>query len=239
MRGWRLTLLLISSLVLFLGCGGSSGGSGTPDPMVRFYNGCSDSGPLDFYINDDNLATLGFDAASAAFEDVNPDELDVILNSAGLQDQIDALLFQFLKDRDYIICALGLENYGSEPLKRLRLVIQEVNRKFINGNTARLIIFHGYNRETGFETPSVDFQNPGSNPQFKVTDIGFATAKTSTITSGAQNFEVRTAGTEDVIMTVSKTLDAGKTYAVFILGQENGTGDFTPKVTFVELETRP
>ncbi|MBX3119100.1 MAG: DUF4397 domain-containing protein [Fimbriimonadaceae bacterium] len=208
--------------------------------MARFFNGSSDSGPLDFWLNDDNKApSISFDTATPAFEEVKPDELDVILNSAGVQDQLDALLFTFVKDKDYIIAALGLENYGSEPLKRLRLVVQEVNRKFINGNVSRLVIFHGYNRETGFETPEVDFQNPGSNPQFKVSEIAFAAAKTANITSGVQNFEVRTSGTENIIVTATHNLLPGKTYAVFILGQENGTGDFTPKVTFIELETRP
>ncbi len=239
MRGWSVVAAFIVSIFLIAGCGGSGGGSSTPDPVVQYYNGSSDSGPLDFWLNTSNEATQAFDTASGAFESVNPDEMDVILNSAGLEDQLDAILFLFQKDKDYIISALGLKNYGSEPLKRLQLTIHEVNRQFINGNTARLVIINGYNRATGFETANLDFQNPGNNPQFKVSDIAFTQAKTATITSGAQSFEVRTNGTEDILISTSHTLTAGKTYLVYILGQEGGSGDATPKVTFIELESRP
>lgn len=239
MRGWSLVVAIISSLIFICGCGGGGGGSSTPDPTVRFFNGSSDAGDLDFWIDDDNKApSLSFDTATATHDSINANDYDVVISSAGLNDQLDASLFTFAKDKDYLISALGLKFYGSEPLKRLQIAIHEVDRHFLNGNVARLIVINGYNREAGFETPAIDFQNPGNNPQFKISNVGFGDSKTATITSGVQNFEVRTAGTEDVLMTVTKTLSAGKTYAVYILGQENGTGNLTPKVTFVELETR-
>lgn len=229
-------VLCLSAIGLVLsGCPGGSS-QAAPDPTIRFINTSPDSGPLDFFLDEDlEGAALAFLASTAGFKSIESGPYDIGVFDAGTQNNHDAIFVNLNRDKHYLVSAIGLVNYGTEAEKRLRLVLTEINRNAVNGNVARLIIFHAFARETGFQTPAIDFQNPGDNPQFKVENIAFASSKTLTVDAGNHDFEARRNESEHVYATANVTLGAGKIYAVFVTGIENGTGGLAPQIVFVEI----
>lgn len=235
-------LAALAALFTLVGCSGGGSGSVETDPEVYFINGVSDSGPLEFRMDDEVAeASLAFKAFSTDFQefefkDDDPDGYDLSVHdaSSGLELSRDA--FPFAQDTDTVIIAHGLRNFGTEDLKRLRVARLVVNRRIVNGNRTRLIVFHGMEREVGTFTPGIIFKNPGNNPQFTTPTIESGNSSVIEVDSGNQDWEVKRFDTEGVFATASSNLQAGATYLVLIAGLEGAASpDQQPSVTFVRL----
>jgi hypothetical protein len=229
-----------STLVVALaGCGGGGVGSNLPDPTVLFINSSPDSNPLDFFINTDKKATALAFLDPAPVATTKKADHDISVQDSTDQSELDATAFSFADDTKYVSLALGLENYGAETLKRLRLVTFQYDKNAPNGTKARLLVIHGFMRQTGFDTPNIDFQNPGDNPQFSAQNIAFASSQPSTLTvdSGVSLiFQARRAGTENVYASdPGKTFDAGGIYLALVTGVENGVGNQAPQIKYIKL----
>ena len=225
--------------LMLLACGGGGGGgSNLPDPDIRFFNGSPDSVALNFLLNDDiEGAQLAYLQSTPDFESFEPEIRDVRIQEDGTSVDLWSEVLDMVEDHSYLVSAIGLENFGSEPLKRIRFLIADLDRTPPNGTRAELIIIHGYNREAGLETPGIDFQTPGDNPQFRTTGIDYATARQLDVDAGNWTFEARREGTETILVSQNITLGGGKIYAVYVLGVENGVGALAPRIEFVELQT--
>jgi len=234
-----LVFALAAAGVLMCGCGGGGGGGGLPDPTIRFFNGISDSNLINFFLDDDvegpQIAYLG---STPGFAREEAEVRDLRIQEDGSSVDLWSEVVTLSKDKHYFVAAFGLINFGTETLKRARFVGIEVDRNAPNGTRAKLIIFHGYNREAGLDTPNIDFQTPGDNPQFKVTDIAYTLAKPLEVDAGNLTFEARRTGTETVLVSRNITLGGGKIYAVFVLGVEGQGGAAAPRIEFLELEPR-
>lgn len=231
-----LVLALATAGVLIGGCGGSGGGSGLPDPTIRFFNGISDSALINFLLDDDivgpQIAYLG---STPDFASEEAKERDLRIQVDGTSVDLWAEVVTLAKDKHYLVSAFGLLNFGNETLKRARFVGIEVDRNAPSGTRARLLVFHGYNRRAGLDTPNIDFQTPGDNPQFKVSDIAYTSAKPLEVDAGNQTFEARRNGTETILVSQNVTLGGGKIYAAYVLGVEDEVGASAPRIEFVEL----
>lgn len=231
--------LLASAGVLLCGCGGGGGGTGRPNPTIRFFNGISDSALINFLLDDDvrgpQIPYLG---STPDFATEEAKERDLRIQEDGTSVDLWSEVVTLAKDKHYLVSAFGLINYGTETIKRARFVGIEVDRLAPNGTRAKLLIFHGYNRSAGLDTPNIDFQTPGDNPQFKVSDIGYTLAKPLEVNAGNQTYQARRNGTETVLVSRNITLGGGKTYAVYVLGVEGEVGAAAPRIEFVELSHR-
>lgn len=238
MNGFRLFALLGAIAIFLSGCagGGSGTGSTAPDPDVLFFNGVHDSGAYDFLIDDDVLAAaLSFVGISPNFFQARPIIQDVTVRESATTNVIWAETYEFLRDRNYVISALGIQAYGVEPLKRARLFRHEVNRELPNGTKSRIYLINGFNRKAGFLTTAIDFQNPGNNPQVALRDVPFGGSEGTLIDATTHTFEVRRTATETVYVTRTFTFGGGKIYAVFVLGVEEGVGNAAPRIEIIEL----
>jgi len=245
--GFALVLAIAACALaaLLSGCGGGGNPSGLPDPLIRFVNCSPDSNPLDFFINLDNKAPALTFLSSTGDLSTKRGDKDISVQDSTNQIEQDALSFTFADDNKYVSMTVGLENFGAENQKRLRLLAFQYDKNAPNGSTARLLIVHAYMRATGFDTPNIDFQggNTGTydpnNPQFKVTDVPFANATPSTleVDSGVPLiFQARRAGTENVVASdASTTFDAGGIYLALITGVEGGAGVEAPQVKYIKI----
>jgi hypothetical protein len=233
-----LGLLLIAGLAIS-GCGGGGGGGSLPNPTIRFFNGVSDSTSLDFLLDDTVEAPqLGYLASTPNFDSVESKLRDLRVLEDGTTVDLWSETIALEKDKHYLISSIGIENYGTETLKRVRTLALLIDRTAPNGSRAKLFVIHGYNREAGLETPAIDFQTPGDNPQFSVRNIDYATAKTLDVDAGTLTFQARRNGTETVLVSNTVTLGGGKIYAAYVLGVENASGTQAPRIEFVELQTK-
>jgi hypothetical protein len=217
------------------GCAGNTAG-GLADPDLFFFNGSPDGGSLDFFVDDSSLAA-GFDflEASVSFSKTSAEQRDLSVRQSGSSKEIDNVLATFFKGRHYLICALGLLDPAGENEKRLRIVVADVNRARPAGNKARLIIFHGFHLQAGFQTPNIDFKSPGDNPQFLASDIPVGGFKVLTVDSRDQSFLASRSGKELDYVAKDVFLEDGGIYAVFVLGVEGGAGSLAPRIEFVRL----
>lgn len=231
--------LWIAMGLVLMACGGAGGsGSNLPDPKIRFFNGSPDSVALNFLIDDDvEGSQLSFLQSTPDFASTNDGIRDIRIQEEGTSVDLWSEVLDMVKDHSYLVSAIGLENFGSEPLKRIRFLVADLDRTPPNGTRAELIIVHGYNREAGLETPGIDFQTPGDNPQFETTGIAYATARQLDVDAGTWTFEARREGTETILVSQNVTLTGGKIYAAYILGVENGVGALAPRIEFVEIQT--
>jgi hypothetical protein len=230
-------MLAALTIAAMVGCGGGGGGgSSVPKPTIKFLNASPDSTALTFLMNDDVRASgLAYLESSPTFVTIDPNDYDMFVREDGSPEDLDAITATLGADKDFVATAIGLENFGTENLKRIRIVPIEVDMTAPNGSKARLYILHTFNRQVGFDTPAIDFQSPGDNPQYKVTGINFAGAATLTVDSGSQTFEARRAGTENVYATATQALDAGGIYIVLFTGIEGQVGTQAPQLVFVKL----
>jgi hypothetical protein len=230
-------ILAIAGIAL-AGCGGGGGGGGLPNPTVRFFNGSPDSTALNFLLDDTvEAALLAYLESTPDFESVDDRVRDLRIQEDGTSVDLWNEIVDLVKDKHYLICSIGLENFGTENLKRIRTLFTEIDRTAPNGSRVRLIIVHGYNRETGLETPAIDFQTPGDNPQFSADNIAYASSRVLEVDAGNWTFEARREGTETILTSQNITLGGGKIYAAFVLGVENAAGIQAPRIEFVELQT--
>lgn len=235
---------LVSALVLSLaaaaivGCSGGGGGNSLPDPVIRFVNSSPDANPLTFNYDTTPKATGLTYLQSSGNVTVDDQDHDLSVTDSVSGDIIDALAVTLTKDKQYISVAKGLETFGSENEKRLRLLNFEYDKTSPNGSKARLLIIHAFNRATGFLTPDIDFQNPGNNPQYSVPGISYSddTPKTLLVDSDVSlQFDARRAGTENVYASATTTFDSGGIYLVLITGIEGGAGSLAPQINYIKL----
>lgn len=227
------------AIAVIIGCGGGSGGGSTslPDPLVKAINASSDSTALDVVLNETVIANnLGYLQAVAGYSTVAPGDYDVLSMEDGVPETQTAEAFVFSSDRSYLVVASGLASVANPDLeKRLRTTIIQVDRNAPNGNKARLVIFHAYNRAVGLQTPNLDFQNPGNTPQFAVKDIGFAGGSIRDIDSGMQTFVARRSETEfEVTPQVTFDFLPGKIYIAIIAGQEDDL-NHPPAISIIQI----
>ena len=233
---------LIGSLA---GCGGGGAGTNLPDPLVRFVNSSPDSNPEDFFINTDKeAAALAYLSSSADISSKKGDH-DISVQDSTNQTVLDDVAFTLAQDKKYLDITIGLENYGTENLKRLQEVVFTYDKSTPNGNQARLFVMHAYNRAVGFETPNIDFQGgqvgsyDPNNPQFSAPNLSYAASSPFTllVDSGVSLiFQARRAGTENVLASdPGTTFDAGGIYLVLVSGIEGGAGPQAPTVKYIKL----
>jgi hypothetical protein len=238
LRWIPLTVLCVFAY-LIAGCSTGTGGNGNQiDPTVRVLNASPDSIDLEFLLNDNVHGTpVSYLESSPNFIAFDPEILDVSIRETGTTVDLWSQAVNFQSDNHYLLVAVGLETFTGEFEKRLQLAVVNVNRDTPNGNKARVYVLHGFLRELGFQTPSIDFQTPGSNPQFQLTNIAFADDKNFEVDSGVQTFEARRTATQNILATTTVTLDPGKIYVAVFSGIENAAPPQNPKITFIELQT--
>jgi len=234
--GVFLTLLTLSA------CGGG-GGSSADNPVIMFVSASADAGGLDFKMNDNveasNLAYLSTtpDFAEFDFKGQDVDGWDVSLHLNVDDSEIDRQAIVFPIASDSLVIAHGIKNFAvGEEIKRLRFTPLSANRLQPNGNKARLIIFHGFERSLGNTTPAVEFRNPSETPLNNTGSINPGASATLLVDSGTQDWEIRRAGASGVFATKTQNLTSGKVYLVLLGGIED---DPTPSkqvsITFIEI----
>jgi len=233
---WKAGLLVFVA-VAAVACGGGGGGTGTTKPRIGFLNASFDSTALTFKIDGDVKASaLGYLGSSASFIEEKQDSYDLAVQEDGSGNpDLDSFVTNFLNQKEYMVAAVGQENYGSEPLKRLRLVAPQIDLTLPNGNTSRIYFLHAFSRAAGFDTPAIDVRNPGDNPQYEVDAIDFGSTGTLTVDASTQTFVARRSGTESVYATSTFTFVSGGIYIGVVCGIENGTGTQAPKIQFIKV----
>lgn len=247
----RLGWVTSAFAVFFLtGCGGAklSGEEALRDPTVKFVNASADSSSLAFYLNDDlKAASLPYLQATSGFETVpfireSDGGYDISVRSPGALEDLDRIANLLQRDDDYVISAIGLRDpIDGDEEKRLRLGLTIVNRTAPTGDRARLFVLHAFSRSPGNETPEINFQSPGDNPQFKLENIAFAQTKDITVDSGFQVFEARRADADgdNIYATTGVSLRSGGIYFVVVSGiQDSPDTSRQPTIRFIELEPK-
>ncbi len=238
--------LAAAGLTLLSGCGGSSGGVGLRDPELFFVNAIPDSPAVVFTLNDE-VRGGPFDYLGASTQFISVPFLraedDAYDAAVGLPDGSDvfdseARLFEF--ETSSIIIAIGQRStrIGEED-KRVQLKFLDVPRDIPVGNRARLLIVHAFNRAPGAQTPSVIFQSPGDNPQYRTSDIAYGSTADITVDSGVQDFVVKRSDGDAIYASVRATLDPGTNYLTVVSGIEGDVIDGRrPRVTFIKVPPR-
>lgn len=242
---------ILTALAVVLGCGGSSGlNSQPPNPVVAFINASPDSPALDAFLNNIQLAnnipylsSAPRSGAVTTFASFEVGEYDVRVEPDGVPENgADPIVFQFNRDSNSMVVAFGLENDGGEFEKKLQTTTFSVDRTKPNGDKARLIIVNGLVGSPGFESPTIDFRNPGDNSIVNVPNIAYGGNNNTLIDSGAQTFVARLTGTEgdegNITPDTTFTFGAGKFYAAIISGVEGEAGALSPRITFLEIQTK-
>lgn len=231
---WKTSVVLIAALSM-AACGGGGGGGVTNDPRLLYVNAAADTSPLTFSLDGNNQATgIGYKDLSPLLEQ-EQNTYDLAVREDGDNPDFDAIATGFQDDREYIVAAIGLENFGAEPLKRVRLFTPEINLTAPNGNRARIHVLHAFNRAVGLETPAIDMRNPGDNPQYKVENIGYGSIGALEIDASTQTFVIRRNNSESVYITNTGTFDGGGIYLALVSGVEAEVGLLAPTVTFIKL----
>lgn len=236
-----LTAVVCTALV---GCAGGGGGS-LPDPTIRFINSSPDANPIDFHIDQNTEASAVGYLVDTGEITVEHGDTDVSIWDNTTGDEIDAIAMNLAEDKKYVALAVGLEFYGSELEKRLRVIGFQYDKNPPNGSKARLLIVNAYSREAGFSTPDIDFQGgqvgsyDPNNPQYKKEDIVFGAGAPSELevdSSVPLIFQARRADTENVLASDTNfTFDEGGIYIALVTGIENGAGAQAPQVEYIKL----
>lgn len=241
-----LALVAVLGAFALSGCGGGGGGGTTnEDPEVLLVNLSADAGQLRLLIDDDVAANnVGYlkrasDYFSFPIKEDAADAHDVSLTSPNGADEYDVQAFQFGQNFSNLVVAFGIKNFSpGDELKRLRFRIVEASREAPIGNRARLLVFHGFNRSAGLNTPTVDFQNPGDNPLFKLDDVAYSENKDLTVDSGPSDWVMKRGDGEAIYARTSVNLAPGAWYIVALTGIEGDPDPAKrPKITFVRLPT--
>lgn len=238
--GWTkrlvFTIALGTSAWALVGCGGSSSNAGLPDPKIRFVNASPDSTSLNFFLNDDvKGANLAFGSANAAFDIVDPELYDINVRENGTSVDLDTVTRDLKSDTRTLVVSAGLEEFGIEFSKRLRLTFQDINLTAPNDGKSRLYVYHGFIRQTGFETPNIDFASPGSTPLYELKDISFGGSSMIEVDAGSQTFDVKRNGTDQVYVSSTLNLESGKIYLVLVSGVQAAVGAQAPSIRAIAL----
>lgn len=242
--------LFVAALAVLVvaGCGGSTvkGEEALPDPTIKFVNAASDSGAIEFYLNDElKAANVNYLSASGPFMKVPfksdlDGGYDLSSRVPGSQDDIDRISNLLERDRHYVAVTLGLLNPADgDEEKRARVALTEIDRVAPTGDKAHLYVLHAFNRPPGDETPQLNFQTPGDNPQFKLENLEFGGSQDIVVDSGFQTFEARRADVdgENVYASAGVTLKSGGIYFVIIGGIQDDPNT-PPILHFIELEPK-
>jgi hypothetical protein len=233
---WLKSALLVGLALTLTACGGGGGGSSVVKPRIRFVNASPDSASLTYTVDGDTKATgIAYLGLAPNFIEETAFSYDLAVHEDGANPDLDAIVAQFANDKEYLICTVGLEFYGTEFLKRLRLVAPEIDLTAPNGNKARIYVLHAFNRSAGLDTPNIDLRNPGDNPQYKVENIAFGSIGTLTIDASNQDFVARRNDSESVYATKNFTFDSGGIYLGIVGGVEGQVGTQAPKIEFVRI----
>lgn len=237
--------LLVLSLA---GCGGTTlkGPDALPDPTVKFINASPDSASLDYYLNDDLKGPgINYLQASSGFLTVPyKSELDggydISSRAPGTQEDVDRISGSLDRNHHFIFTTLGLlfPADGDEE-KKARMLLTDIDRVPPTGDKAHLYVLHAFCRSAGNETPPLNFQTPGDNPQFKLENLDFGGSKDIVVDSGFQTFEARRADVdgEQIYASAGVNLASGGIYFVIIGGIED-SGTTPPTIQFIPLEPK-
>lgn len=223
---------------MLAGCGGGGGGGTSQNkPKVRGFNASPDSNPVLIQLNTDVFEpNLSYLDGTTIFHQEKAQSWDVEVFDSITNDSLWAETTTFNSNTNYALVTYGLESFGTEFLKRLRSTEFPVDLTAPVGNKATLFVFHGFNRATGFDTPDIDFKNPGDNPQYDVTNITYGGGASITVDSGnSLTFVAQQSGTEGVFATSTPTLDAGGVYLVIVTGVEGASGVQQPQIAYFKL----
>jgi len=232
--GSRIGILHLVAIAVFA-CGGGGGGRSFNQPRLAYLNGSPDAGNLTFTIDSQERTTgLAYPTASP-LDEIAAGGYDLAVHQDGDNPDLDALAASLENEKEYLVSAVGLMNFGGEFFKRLRLTIFEINLTPPNGNRSRIYFVHGFVRDTGFDTPNLDLRNPGETPQYKIENVAFGSVGTTDIDSSTQTFVARVNGSDVVFATATGTFDPGGIYVALVSGQENGVGAMAPALTFIKI----
>ena len=235
---WFKAALAAVVAVSLVACGGSGGGSGSGvnDPRIRYVNASPDVSPVTFTLDGDVKATgIAYLGMSPNFAEEKQDSYDVAVHEDGANPELDAIAANFSNDTEYIVACVGLENFGTEFIKRLRLRSLAIDLTIPNGNRSRLYVLHAFNRSVGLDTPNIDLRNPGDNPQYKVENIDFGNIGTLEIDASTQTFVARRSESESIYATNTGTFAPGGIYLVIVGGIEGEVGVQAPGIEFIKL----
>ncbi len=246
---WTLAAVVAVSMA---GCGGQKGAGTLPDPLIRFVNAAPTSQNLDFFMNDDRVATnvpyLGSMTDFREFEFRSDSEggydLKVRVNGNALD--LDSQNETIPRDSSHLVIALGLPNPGSEFPKRTRVIPLRIDRERPIGNRSIVVVMNCLIRSPGLETPPITFQSiiPGDptsidNPQYKSENIQYGSIGNITIDSGSRTFIARRGETDALFQFAETTFNfqPGGIYFAVIGGEEgNVVPALRPSITFIQVQ---
>jgi len=228
---------MVAILLLIAGCGGSgSNSSNLPDPAARFIN-LSPDVSLDYFTNEDSRATnLGFGASSPNFQTFSPDQLDVSTRATGSSIELTNDLFTFQSSSNTLIVSYGFNNFGTENEKRLQTTFLNVDRRPPNGTKSRVIAFNAFLRPTGDGNVSVGFKDSLTNPSITFAPTAFGRSSVRELDAGPVTLFAQREGTESEIANITRTLEPGKIYLMYIGGIEGTVGVTVPAIEFIEIQ---
>ncbi|MEQ1822652.1 MAG: hypothetical protein ABL949_09085 [Fimbriimonadaceae bacterium] len=234
-------LMVLCGVVLACG-GGGSNNTTTPNPVVRFINGSPNSVALSALANDVAIGTsVPYLGSAPNFVTVEAGDYDFLVQEDGAPET-QAVEFKSLnRDQDLLAVAVGLVTPPNTELeKRMICTPFTFNRIKPNGDKSKLIVVNGLNRGLGDFNVSIDFQNPGDTPRFRLANIAFAGAGQELIVdAGSDTFVARRTGSElEVTPQKTFTFEGGKIYLALVSGVEGQTGAQAPKITYIELQSR-
>ncbi len=228
-------------IVVVLACaltacgGGGGGGSKNNPPRLRYLNASPDAGPLTFKLDSEPRASgVTYPGVSPDLDTITQSDYDVSVSEDGGND-LDAQAVGFANEKEYLVAAVGLEDFGVEFFKRLRLVMYEVNLTPPNGNRSRIYGLNGFIRVPGIDTPNIDLRTPGETPQYKIENIAFAAVVSAEIDSSTQTFIARRSGSDSEYATGTFTFEPGGVYVAVFAGIENAVGAQAPRIEFLRI----
>jgi hypothetical protein len=206
-----------------------------------FVHASPDAGAVDISLNDrKELTSVNYPTNSTwrsiPFISEANGGYDVSVSPAGTTTDVARIATTFNRDTSTVAVVDGLVTPDpSDPQKSLDITTFTVNRIRPNGNKARLIIFHGFQRAAGLSTPAVLFRNPGENPLFTTGNVNPGTQTTLDIDSGTFTWNVRRADGEAIYVSATHTAAPGSVLLVLISGVENDPTN-PAAIRFIDLQ---
>ena len=238
----KLIFGILGALALF-GCGGGSGGGGgddSSDTRIAFLNASPDTGSLDFLLNDSAKASDVPYGTSTTFGSYKAKDYDLSIRASNDTEVLWSESKLFNADQDYVVMGVGLRTPPSDDTQRLVIKLGSLSRVPVNGNRARLLVINALVRKAGFATPPIDFRGPGENPVVgpDSSNIAFGNSVAIEVDSGAQTFQARQNGTEQVFVERNFNLTPGGVYFALISGLEGENGPSAPEIRLIPITTR-
>jgi hypothetical protein len=226
---------LACALVL-TGCGGGGSNDITERPLVRLFNASIDASDLVARFDDRQFAgPVDVVSSQPNFVSVEDLDADLSIRTEGEEEDLDIISFAPERDKSYLIFAIGLRDFGTSFLKRLRVETLEVDRSLPNASKARVVVLNGFLGNAEFDPPNVDLRD-GEFPQFPFNDLAFGATSVREVDAGTRTYQLRPNDSELVYTTAEIDFRAGKIYFILLTGEDGGTADRAPKITPFEFE---